>query len=76
MKYAPWMKWVPGSVILAAPPTQAEIILHDLKEKKRQLVDHELGKIKLQHERACLQEQFQYLQMSSEEKTSSEEDQA
>ncbi len=57
-------------------PTQAEIILHDLKEKKRQLVDHELGKIKLQHERACLQEQFQYLQMSSEEKTSSEEDQA
>lgn len=49
-------------------PTQEEIILYDLKEKQRELVDHELAKIKLQHERACLQEQFQYLQLASFEK--------
>lgn len=59
--------WNPIAWAFKPAPTQEEIILHDLKEKKRQLVDHELAKIKLQHERACLQEQFRYLELSREE---------
>ena len=63
MKYQSWMRWVPGAAFFAPAPTREQIILHDLRVKKNELVEHELGKIKLQHERACLVEQFRYLEL-------------
>ena len=44
-------------------PTQEQIILYELSQRNKKLVEIELDRIAVSHERAALAEQFQYLQL-------------
>jgi hypothetical protein len=52
----------PFAWVFKPAPTQTQIVLHELAAKNRQLIDHELEKIRLEGERRILEEQFNYLQ--------------
>ncbi len=56
------VSWNPFGWAWLKPPTQSQIILHEMKETKRKISDARLEAIKLHFEHETLTAQFKYLQ--------------